>query len=625
VLSVEKFDKDFEKWARERVKGRSFTFTSTGIDIFGDAVVLRLECPEWTRLALKWGEEADRRGLDPQRFPGGPKCHVTVGKTVDGKWPQGVPDPHIEFATGTFNINRNSKTADADPSYITDHFIPRVGEAYHYTHRGNIPRIRQRGIIPWNTPVADAPGSIWQGDSLEPRPGHTYLTTHTWSDDPTKSSYVKVDLSQLDPRRFTADEDSLVTSESEEGEGINSVYPRGAWAQEWENNRPEVIQKALEPPYKTFAYRGSIPPEAITEVAEQEPCQSCQKGVDVSHLPYDHDQALYCDDCASRQPHMGAWHDDLPEVPERTEDWGFQPPRSDPQKACRDCGATGSMVFVPENGPGYQPGNGWRCTNCHSPMQYEPEADQAKPVDPWMDNEPGALKYPSRWGSVHSPDGHEEALSSAADQTQVSQVWSAAAQPGVQGGMDLTDSPGLSMDNSEVRKVQDGDQGRSIEDELVQWAQSFPGASAEPPSPHHTDAEQMQPTMSEPASVGHFIDAPSYPYKPYDWAEQEGLDAFAAIQTPLEESPCQRCGEKHQEGEECTPIPQADHGFQDMEEEWYDRVHEQAGSPLEFPAQPVHWRHDHATRPSLASDQSQAREGQWEDLSEPSDPSPEDS
>lgn len=111
ILSIDEYDDDFVDWMKDRIRGRSFHFKSTGMALFGpenDVVVLRLECPEWRELAIEWGEEAEARGLDPRRFPNGPRAHVSVGRSPEGKWPQGVPDPHIEFDTAKFNINKNS-------------------------------------------------------------------------------------------------------------------------------------------------------------------------------------------------------------------------------------------------------------------------------------------------------------------------------------------------------------------------------------------------------------------------------------------------------------------------------------------------------------------------------------
>lgn len=110
ILSVDEWDDDFVQWMRDEIEGRKFTFKSTGMAMFGpdnEAVVLRLECPEWENMVVNWGEIAYQRGLEPRRFPGGARAHITVGKT-DGKWPQGVPDPHIEFTTTNFNINKNA-------------------------------------------------------------------------------------------------------------------------------------------------------------------------------------------------------------------------------------------------------------------------------------------------------------------------------------------------------------------------------------------------------------------------------------------------------------------------------------------------------------------------------------
>jgi 2'-5' RNA ligase len=110
ILSMDEYDEDFADWAREQIRGKVFTFESSGMEIFGDEhVVLRVECPEWTELVLRWQEKAERDELEPRKFDP-PKAHITVGTTPDGKWPQGIPDPHLEFDTRMFNINKNSMT-----------------------------------------------------------------------------------------------------------------------------------------------------------------------------------------------------------------------------------------------------------------------------------------------------------------------------------------------------------------------------------------------------------------------------------------------------------------------------------------------------------------------------------
>lgn len=112
VLDMDEYDDAFAKWARKETQGKSLSFKSTGMDMFNEFIVVRLECPEWEDLAQRWTEEADKRGLEPHKFPGGPKAHISVGRSQDKKWPRGVPNPHVQFETRMFNIKRNSAIGD---------------------------------------------------------------------------------------------------------------------------------------------------------------------------------------------------------------------------------------------------------------------------------------------------------------------------------------------------------------------------------------------------------------------------------------------------------------------------------------------------------------------------------
>jgi len=115
LLTFDEDSDEFAKWMRKEMKGKAFEFKSTGLDIFGSAVVLRLESAPWKEMVQEWGEKAYGRQLGPRRFPGGPKAHVTVGffdDDAEPKKPRGIQDPCLAFTTGEFNVNRNNtKTA----------------------------------------------------------------------------------------------------------------------------------------------------------------------------------------------------------------------------------------------------------------------------------------------------------------------------------------------------------------------------------------------------------------------------------------------------------------------------------------------------------------------------------
>lgn len=113
ILTFDEHSEEFIEWMKKEMKGHGpFEFISEGLDVLGEAVVLRLSCPSWRDLAIEWGDTAYGRSLGPRRFPGGPKAHVTVGFGTDGKKPRGIQDPYIGFSTSEFNVNVNKTSAN---------------------------------------------------------------------------------------------------------------------------------------------------------------------------------------------------------------------------------------------------------------------------------------------------------------------------------------------------------------------------------------------------------------------------------------------------------------------------------------------------------------------------------
>lgn len=325
VLDMEEYDDDFAKWAKKEVQGRELHFKSTGIDMFNDFVVVRLECPEWEDLASKWTEEADRRGLEPHKFPGGPKAHVSVGRSHDRKWPRGIPNPNVKFRTRMFNIKRNGAwheaapgdpwqpgvwgkgtyingtpniwevtppdvldkesrwhESGADPDFLRSYIEENGPYLFHETGTwDNVHKMLQHGIVPWDSPAAGSlglPPSPYENMKLQTRPGHTYMRVHRQKGE--NLPHVRINLEKLNPERIKPDEDFI-------NDGLNATYyadnpqiPTDNWTQRDYNNlgewadkhnlrHPEMIQRSLNgEPYKrgqgTLAYEGTIPPEALS-------------------------------------------------------------------------------------------------------------------------------------------------------------------------------------------------------------------------------------------------------------------------------------------------------------------------------------------------------------------------
>lgn len=155
-------------------------------------------------------------------------------------------------------------------SPATPEFWKEVPTLYHSTP--NPEAVERMGIIPWDHP--ESPGTRYipqEQDTdwhpLEPRPGHTYL--QLWPN-PIKSDHTvfAVDPTKLDPHLVNADEDwpmehdQYVKNQMWTGDGSlgeqAEAYGLG--------NNPEHTQRSLDD-HETVAYRGVIPPEALTRVS----------------------------------------------------------------------------------------------------------------------------------------------------------------------------------------------------------------------------------------------------------------------------------------------------------------------------------------------------------------------
>lgn len=184
VLSMDEYDEEFAKWARKEMRGRKFRFESKGMAIFADEhVVLKFDCPEWTALVREWTSKAKAEELEPHIFEP-PQAHVTIGKSPSGKWPQGVPDPHVKFDTGTFNINKNSTEHGSVPDYWgypepeiepegANHLLTGVHDFYHYAPTTERERIMRHGLqvsSPQYNPH-------WRPGETDQQPAGVYVTT----------------------------------------------------------------------------------------------------------------------------------------------------------------------------------------------------------------------------------------------------------------------------------------------------------------------------------------------------------------------------------------------------------------------------------------------------------------
>lgn len=99
---------DNHEWA-ESFNVTGYPFRVSGVDVFDsaekplDAIVLRLESPEFDRWATWFIERAKERGLEPSEFPGGYKAHVTVAYAENK--PKGEP-PRVAFRGGALYVSK---------------------------------------------------------------------------------------------------------------------------------------------------------------------------------------------------------------------------------------------------------------------------------------------------------------------------------------------------------------------------------------------------------------------------------------------------------------------------------------------------------------------------------------
>ena len=161
-------------------------------------------------------------------------------------------------------------------------FIQSHPYAYHQTADENVGKILQQGLMPWN----QIGKTLYDRTIGEPRPDHIYLRL-----DMPRICQIKVDLKQLNPSNVDLDEDALDLGLSGNTpiEGVSplpehlldtnpnsgGMYYRqklmegqqslGEYAESQAAiiDQPANVQRSI-PALKTFAYRGSIPPQAVS-------------------------------------------------------------------------------------------------------------------------------------------------------------------------------------------------------------------------------------------------------------------------------------------------------------------------------------------------------------------------
>lgn len=191
------------------------------------------------------------------------------------------------------------KSAAIDPKHLPE-------TLYHVTTTDKVPTIQGRGLVPWDVPLKDAPGSAWQGTETQPRPGHVYLTNDPgeimdgmaeWGGHTIQHRNYRafpIDTSKLDPNRFNPDEDSRSSWDTPPSK-MRPIPTLGDWAeqQDWGFD-PDDTKHSLDS-MGTLAYRGHIPPEAMGEPQKivSNSCPHCGRN---AYSGYDADSG-WCEGC----------------------------------------------------------------------------------------------------------------------------------------------------------------------------------------------------------------------------------------------------------------------------------------------------------------------------------------
>lgn len=369
VLDMDTYDEDFAKWAKKRAQGKELHFKSKGMEMFNDFIVVRLECPEWEDLAADWTAEADKRGLEPHTFPGGPKAHVSVGRSHDKKWPKGVPNPHIKFKTRMFNIKRNSEWHEA-------------ADVYHVSPSGNRESIEAQGI---------------QG-GLSPN------QVYVWDNELDAKDYAKFNPN-LDVWRVQADGLPIVHRESE--------FPMRGHPENHPEYDPNGTMRERMRDTNTYVTPSPIPPERIERIAggavETTPADDMKKWFDSFETPAPPAPSPYHEDGSQFTPYQQVPvaqgpHIDPPKQPYKPYDWAEEGWEESPMNMT----AAIDTHMCPKCGEDLE---GQLCGNCgYDPYATNTDYDKAK--HNWYDrawskpeDQPFPTPYQEKpWREDHASD-----------------------------------------------------------------------------------------------------------------------------------------------------------------------------------------------------------------------------
>lgn len=159
----------------------------------------------------------------------------------------------------------------ADPEWFADRYnVPNEPAAlYHGTPLRNLPSVMQHGLVPWD----EHGHSPWAENDAEllPRPGHVYLSESPRKAEEAVSNIANeepvilhINPAHLDPHRVNPDEDAFSPWHTGDPMPNGPDENLGEWADQHEVGKdPQETHKGIDKT-KTLAYRGTIPPEALT-------------------------------------------------------------------------------------------------------------------------------------------------------------------------------------------------------------------------------------------------------------------------------------------------------------------------------------------------------------------------
>jgi transcription elongation factor Elf1 len=614
VLTLEEYCSKFEKFMRQEAKGREFTFRSTGFDIFNDCVVLKLECDPWFEMAVDWGEKADNRELGPHRFPGGPQAHITVGYTVDGKWPQGLPNPNIEFTTKMFNINMNrtsgARVDDGQPynhETVSFDFCPSCGS-------DNImPSIAGTQRTGWGCKSCGHTFGLEHPRLFDHFQDPTWDTSEVWKGFARRNSSAAEELQQWlqteqgeaqDPLSLHHDNEADFTPTVREPMSIgphidppSNPYEPYNWAgdktsglddepsdltmpADWEHKEKrvqELINNAVDM-YREMSY--ALPGEAgLPRVVQDLTHKLDLLGLnedDIRQVTDELQQRIMDSPDASgagvvpetQEDWMGVkdspghWKD--PELRGQFDKWKTEPGEHENKELADALNmARGSL----KGGADYDKTVEWFQSVIAElglpPETFEQYAPQLQQMNREIaDSVPSNFVMPQGWERTPA---EEEALIWQAMNEQAQAIMQGSR--GVDSAMMILKGK-LQQLNVPIDRVDSA---------LQQFKQMA------------VQQEEMRPTQT--TGVPNAL--------PPEWTAKLRRLAHSIVG-------CFECGIDHPADEECPEVElnPRDESYSEMQHEWYDRAWDESGHAMPFPPQPMHWRHDHAPNVSLASQQA---------------------